>query len=362
MNVKRAGPYPYAPDVVLSPGDHLAEVLEDQGMSQADLAKRTGLSAKHVSQIINAGASISIDTALLLEKATMVPARTWSAIEAAYREHLSRLQEEEVLAGEVGWLEALPIGELKNRGCLATGRTPVDQLRKVYEFFGVANHHAWEAVWLKPTAYRKSKAFSSDPGAVAAWLRIGELEAAEVRTQPFNRQMLVQTLNEVRTLTCDPDPRSWWPKLRELCSSVGVVVVAEPEIKGARINGAARWLGPDRALLQLSLRHKWSDIFWFTFFHEAGHLLLHSKKQAFINDVGEHSGVEQEADAFASQTLIPERYVAELADLTSLDDVIDFSVRVGVAPGIVVGRLQHEGRWPYGQGNTLKQRLAFTSS
>ena len=143
---------------------------------------------------------------------------------------------------------------------------------------------------------------------------------------------------------------------------MGVVVVAEPEIKGARINGAARWLGPDRALLQLSLRHKWSDIFWFTFFHEAGHLLLHSKKQAFINDVGEHSGVEQEADAFASQALIPERYVAELASLTTQDDVIDFAGRVGVAPGIVVGRLQHDGRWPYKQGNALKQRLAFSSS
>lgn len=362
MNLKQRDHHPYEPDVVLPPGDHLVEILEERGMNQVDLAKRTGLSAKHISQIVNASASVTVDTALLLERATNVQAQVWNRLEAAYREHLSRLGEEEELAADAGWLDALPLKELIKGGHVLPGRTPADQVRKVYEFFGVANHRAWEAVWLKPTAYRKSKAFASDPGAVAAWLRIGEIQAADVRTDSFNRQAFIEGLREVRALTCEPDPGNWWPRLRELCASSGVVVIAEPEIKGARINGAARWLGSDRALLQLSLRHRWSDIFWFTFFHEAAHLLLHSKKETFINDEGKHSGVEQEADAFASRELIPDQYVAELADLTNVEDARDFAARIGIAPGIVVGRLQHDGRWSYKEGNSLKQRLAFGTS
>ena len=139
----------------------------------------------------------------------------------------------------------------------------------------------------------------------------------------------------------------------------GSMVVAEPEIKGARINGAARWLAPDKALVQLSLRHRWSDIFWFTLFHELAHLLIHSKKDAFINDVGKHSGVEQEADGFAAQTLIPRRHEPQLAELQTLDDVQAFAESIGVGADIVVGRLQFDKRWPYNKGNALKQQFVL---
>jgi HTH-type transcriptional regulator/antitoxin HigA len=351
----------YKPDLVLPPGETLAEVLEQRGMTQTELARRTGLSIKHINQIVNGSAPISPETALVLERATSVPARVWNNLEVNYREFLSRQDEDARLEAEVDWLQELPVKELVKRGFIRQTARPVDQLREICTFFGVANRKTWIAVWHKPTAYRTSAAFTSHPGAVAAWLRIGELEATDLDCQPFNKAGLAQALDGLRALTQQTDPKIWWPELRSRCAAVGVAVVAHPEIKGARINGAARWLAPDKAIVQVSLRHRWSDIFWFTLFHELAHLLIHSKKDAFINDVTGHSGVEQEADAFASQLLIRRRHEPELAGLTTSTEVVQFANRIKILPGIVVGRLQHDGRWPYSKGNELKQRLTFVT-
>jgi addiction module HigA family antidote len=352
----------YAPDKVYPPGDTLAEVLDQRDMTQTDLARRTGLSVKHVNQIVKGAASITPETAVLLERATGVEARVWNNLEVAFREFELREEEDEELEQDLGWLRELPVKELVNRGFIRRCARPVDSLREICKFFGVANRATWDAVWEKPTAYRRSKAFVSHPGAVAAWLRIGELKAMQISCRPFDRQVLEGTLDQLRGLTCEPDPQEWSPRLEELCAAAGVAFVAEPEITGARINGAARWLAPDKALVQLSLRHRWNDIFWFTLFHEIGHLLLHSKKDTFINDTGPHSGVEQEADAFASQLLIPRHAEPELAGLSTVPDAAAFADQLGVAPGIVVGRLQHDGRWPFNKGNELKQRFVFASS
>ena len=354
--------YEYTPEGVLAPGETLAEVLEELEMTQADLAKRTGLSPKHVNQIFNGAAPISPETSLRLEKATGVRARVWNNLETAYREHLSRLEEKKRLAKDVGWLKELPIKYLVKEKFLRGSSEETDLVRQVCEFFGVADRRTWEAVWHKPTAYRRSKAFASDPGAVAAWLRIGELEASTRECSTFSRDKVTGVLDDVRTLTCERDPSSWWPKLEDCLATAGIVVVAWPEVPGARVNGATRWISPNKALIQLSLRHRWSDIFWFTLFHEIGHLLIHGKKDTFINDRGPHSGAEQEADAFASRTLIPPKFEPRLGELMTNEDVTAFAAEIGIAPGIVVGRLQHDKRWPYKRGNDLKQRFVFVEA
>lgn len=352
----------YSPDVVYPPGDTLLEKLEELDMSQVELSNRTGLSAKHVNQIIQGNASVSPETALLLERATGVSATAWNRLELGYRQYRLRTEETAALKSDIGWLDELPIKALVKRGWVDKQADAVEQLREVLGFFGVGDRDAWKAMWAERTAYRKSKAFTSDPGAVAAWMRIGEIRAAAIRCEPFSKRALVQSIEAFKDLTCESDPGTWFPELERLGATVGIAVVAEPEIPGARINGATRWLSPTKALVQLSLRHKTDDVFWFTFFHEIGHLVLHSKKDAFINDTGSHSGVEQEADAFASKTLVPDRFVADLATLETDADVRRFAQRVGVSPGIVAGRLHHDQRWPYNRGARLKRRLEFASA
>jgi HTH-type transcriptional regulator/antitoxin HigA len=354
-----ASRYRYEPDSVAPPGETLAEVLEDRNMSQVDLANRTGLSTKHVNQIISGGAPITSETALLLEKVTRVPARLWNGLESNYRDHLSRLKEETELLADEDWLTELPIKQLIKRGYLVSTSSIPQLVRQVCEFFGVANRATWEALWHKPTLYRKSRVFSSDSGAVASWLRIGELRAADIQCAPYDREQLQEALEEARALTTIPDPGHWWPELVEICAAAGVVIVTEPELIGCRINGAARWLTPHKALIQLSLRGKWRDIFWFTFFHEAGHLLLHAKKETFINQDGAHDLVEDEADRFASRFLIPRRHDRELSELRTVEQVELFAAEIGVGSDIVLGRLQHDGLLSYRFGYPLKQRLAI---
>lgn len=351
----------YEPDLVLPPGETLVEVLSERGMTQAELAARTGLSAKHINQIVKGLAPITPDTALLLESTTGLSARVWSNLEIAYREHESRQEQVARLADDLAWLDELPINELIRKGWVQKGASPVDRLLSVCRFFGVANRAAWDAVWHKPTSYRTSRAFSSDPGAVAAWLRIGELRASRIECDPFDKAALSKALPELRSLTCDRDFDRSWSALVERCRRVGVVVVAEAEIKGARINGAARWLTPDKALVQLSFRHKRSDTVLFTFFHELGHLLLHSKKDTFINDDAAHSGVEQEADGFASRLLIPRAFESELGALVTSADAKRFAARIGVGSDIVAGRLQHDDRWSFKRGHDLIRQVEVPS-
>jgi HTH-type transcriptional regulator/antitoxin HigA len=152
----------------------------------------------------------------------------WNNLEVAYRDHLSRQDDDARLASDLDWLHELPVAQLAKRGLIRRCQEPVDQLREICRFFGVANRAAWEAVWYKPTAFRTSKAFASDPGAVAAWLRIGEIEAAAINCAPFDRASLLSVVDELRELTLDPDPRRWWPSLVEVCAAVGVAVVLLP--------------------------------------------------------------------------------------------------------------------------------------
>ena len=351
----------YKPENALPPGATLQEVLDERGMTQSDLATRTGLSTKHINQIIKGTAPVTAETAILLERTTGVAAVVWANLESAYQVDRSRAKEGERLVLDLHWLKSLPVAELVKKKRIRKTDSPVETLREMCNFFGVADKASWDALWQRPTAYRRSRVFTSDPGAVAAWLRIGEIEAARISCQPFDKAALRAALDDLRGLTREQDPQVWTPRLRALCQEVGVAVVFEPEISGARVAGATRWIQPEKALIQLSLRHRWSDIFWFTFFHEIGHLLLHSKKDVFINDPGPHSGAESEADAFAAQLLIPREYEARLGSLQTDGDVRSFAHDLGIGPDIVVGRLQFEKRWAYNRGNNLKRRFVFVS-
>jgi len=371
-------PTTYQPDYAVSPGETLAEVLDERGMSQAELARRTGISTKHINLILKGSAPISPETALKLERVLNVPARVWNALEANYRGHLSRLEESRQLRQDIGWASTALVKELVRRGCISQFADRVEQLREVLRFFGVASVTAWNTIWdqsAATAAYRKAK-LEGDPVALAAWMRIGELRAADVTAEPFDREKFRQVLKEVRRLTRETDPEVWCPRLAQLCLSAGVVVVIEPELPKARVNGIARWITPTTALIQLSLRYLRDDIFWFTFFHEAAHLLLHGKRtgpkdvpQTFIDmkpdlpmfiHTGKSAGQrEDEANAFAADILVPPETAARMPFITSLDDVRVLASEVGVSPGIIVGRLHHERIKPHNWGTALFVRYRF---
>jgi len=269
---------------------------------------------------------------------------------------------------DLGWLEGY--SRRKDR--------QVDLLRNLLQFFGTASRHEWERIWLDPSSkasFRKSLKFESNPGSIAAWLRKGELDAIRIKCLHFDRDRWLNVLSEIRQLTV-ADSGVFVKRSVELCASSGVAFVLTPQVKGARVSGATRWLDPCKAVIQLSLRYKTDDQFWFTFFHEAAHLLLHGKREVFLEGIEDpdHRQQEEEANQLAAHLLVPDDDVDEFRvslwqgehekghEVVSERAVRRFSNRIGVAPGIVVGRLQHDGMIPYSHLNRLKRSFEWTDN
>jgi HTH-type transcriptional regulator / antitoxin HigA len=349
----------YRPDYVSPPGETLEELLEERGMSQSELAERTGRPKKTINEIIQGKTAITPETALQLERVLGTPASFWLKREQEYREFLARQNDDQQLGQQVAWLNDVPWREMARRGWIEPCDELVDQLREVLRFFGIASPHQWEAV---AAAFRQSQAFAANEMAVAAWLRQGERLAQAIDCAPFDPARFRQALQEARLLSREA-PEHSFQQLPVLCAPAGVAVVILPELPQNRLCGAARWLTPTKALIQLSLRYKRDDQFWFSFFHEAGHILLHGKREAYL-DEEDREGTEREAEAnrFAADTLIPPDalrvYLRQRkGGPFSIAEVEQLAASLGIAPGIVVGRLQHDRLLPLTHHNRLKRPL-----
>jgi HTH-type transcriptional regulator/antitoxin HigA len=359
----------YWPDTVSPPGDTLLELLEEKGMSQAELARRTGRPKKTINEIIQGKAAITPETALQFERVLGTPASFWNQRERRYRESLARRDEENELAEHLTWLDNIPVRDMAERSWIEWFDDRVQQLREVLGFFGIASPEQWEALWVRrpAAAFRQSPAYQADPFAVAAWLREGERRAQRIDCAPFDEAGFRAALNAIRGLTTEPAD-VFQPELEALCAGVGVAVVFVPQLPGTRASGAAYWLTPDKALIQLSLRYKRNDHLWFTFFHEAAHILEHGKRSAFLDeDINRDEPAtdeEAEANRFAEDVLIPPgewrafiEQVHAVQPYFSKQMVCDFAARIGIAPGIIVGRLHHEDELDYSYFKDLFVRL-----
>jgi len=351
----------YEPDYVSCPGETLQDIIESLNMTQVDLAKRTGRPVKTISEIIRGKSAITPGTALQLEKVLKIPASFWNNREGQYREFLAKVEERKTMVRRLGWLNKLPINEMAKMGWIKRYKDGLQQLTEVLKFFGIASPEQWEQIWNNPSAaFRKSKAFRSDPHALSVWLRQGEIEAQNIQCLDYNPGTFKKALNKIRGLTTK-EPDVFVPKMTELCSKSGVAVVFVPEIKNTSVWGATRWLSPRKALIQLSLRYKTNDHLWFSFFHEAGHILLYGKREVFIKCGDEHNDSEEKADNFSKNTLIPEKDYKEFFEHGdfSKKSIMQFAQKIGIAPGIVVGRLQHDGYILHSHFNHLKISLTW---
>jgi len=355
----------YAPDRVSAPGETLLEVLATRGMSQAELAGRTGRPTKTINEIIKGKAAITPETALQLELVLGVPAAFWITREQQYRESIARKKESATLGAHIAWLSKIPYRPMMKLGWIPETNDKLEQIQEVLMFFGVASPASWDQIWeSSQTAFRQSSAFNSNPGAVAAWLRKGEIEALRIPSTEYDATRFKAVLRHIRKLTRDL-PRDFASIVIRECGEVGVRVVFIPELPGTCAWGATKWLTQSSAMIQLSLRYKTDDHLWFTFFHEAGHILLHGKRNLFIEGRdGKRDAKESEADSFALEWLIPESEYKKFRrrGANSCAAISRFAHELGIAPGIVVGRLQHDGLLPHTHCINLKKRLRWASA
>ncbi|MGK0440629.1 MAG: addiction module HigA family antidote [Pseudohongiellaceae bacterium] len=352
----------FQPDYAVSPGEVLGVELELRGMTQQELARRTGITPKHIISILKAKSAITPETAIKFERALGMPVEYWLNLEAHYQEILARVAEEDQLERDLDWLKHIPINAMVKMNWIDKIKDKKGQLIEVLRFFGIANVEQWDEMWPNlNVAYRQNQTHEVFPEAVSAWLRQGELKASSIACQPYNKAKFREILDEIRGLTTE-DPAHFVPAMQELCSMAGVAVVFVPALPKTGVSGATRWLNKDKAIIQLSLRYKTDDHLWFTFFHEAGHILRHGKKELFLEGTnGLDQEKEHEANAFAEHELIPTKaFTKFIADRDFKKTSISaFSKAIGIAPGIVVGQLQHKGLLDVKFCNDLKQRFKW---
>ena len=360
--------YSYEPDYAVPPGWVVEEHLQSQRLSHAEFARRCGRSAKLISEIIAGKAPIEPRTALQFEKVLGLDASIWLGIEARYQLHKAREVEAQETKRGASWIKAFPVKELVHRGVFDKPASDAEARSKLLAFFGVGSVNAWHAKYEDMSvAYRHSPSFQSDKPVLVTWLRLGELEAEQQDCADYNEARFKRALKEIRSLTQTPVVRAL-EKARPLCNEAGVAWVLVKPLPKTALSGAAWWLTPRKAVIELSIRHKTDDHLWFSLFHEAAHLLLHSKKDVFIdwmNPNEETADVESEANQWASNFLIS-RGDWKLFVTTSSNSEIavrQFAEDQGIAPSIIIGRLQHENRLSWQTPlNKLKIRLEWKTT
>lgn len=357
-------PASYEPDVAISPGETIREMLEEASMSQAELAQRMGRPANKLNEIVKGKRQITANTALELELALGLPASFWINLEKNFQLTKARLAQQIRLEREAKHLAHFPLREMAKFGWITRARDAAKQTREMLQFFGIATFEQLKEVKSLSPAWRKGQGKNASEYALAAWLREGIRQAQALEVGSFDPQGLRANIEVLRAFTRQT-PDVFEPALVELCAQHGVAVRFVPHLPKSYVNGAAYWLN-DRVVIQLSLRFKWADIFWFSFFHELGHVLLHltARKSSFLDENSFSSGAaneEREADCFAADTLIPPAKYAELLSsaFTRPTVIRQFAEDIGVSPGIVVGRLQFDKHLQYSRMVDLKTKFAW---
>ncbi len=349
----------FQPDWASASGDTISDILEEQDLSVMEFAQRIGHPLESANDLLQGQAAITIAIARQLERVLGGSVEFWMSRDFQYREDISRLYVE-----DEDWLKELPIGDMIKFGWLKPVPHPSKELSSCLQFFNVPSIQVWHnkyAEVLDTAIFRTSSIYDSRPASVAAWLRQGEIEGEAIDCEPWDAKKFENTLSKIRSLTRIKNPRTFVPKLQSLCATCGVAVVVVRAPNGCRASGATRFTSEDKALLLLSFRYLTDDHFWFTFFHEAGHLLLHGKNRLFLEiEDSDSTFEEREANEFAALTIVPLEFQPSMLSL-SVDskEVIRFAGLVGISPGIIVGQLQHNKRIRHNQLNRLKRRYRW---
>ena len=346
--------------IAVPPGETIREQLEIRGMSQREFAQRMSLTEKHISRLINGKVELTQEVSLRLETVLGVPASFWNNLEAVYREHLARASVENEMDEDIAIAKKFPYAEIAKFGWVATTRKAEEKVENLRKFFEVARLGALDDLKVPGIAYRKAgKGIKSDY-ALAVWAQKARLEARTVDAAPINIARLKEAIPAIKALTTD-EPNVFCPELQRILAACGVVIVFLPHIGGSFLHGAS-FIDGNHIVLGLTVRGRDADRFWFSLFHElyhilAGHILVTATEENVLLNQ------EWQADQFARDTLIsPEDYKRFLSRRhLNKTAIIKFAAEIGVAPGIVLGRLQKENIVSYKYYNELKSQYVISA-
>ncbi|MBC8723468.1 ImmA/IrrE family metallo-endopeptidase [Paraburkholderia sp. 31.1] len=359
----------FAPMWAVPPGRTISDLMQSRGIASARMAHSVDMSDEDFDSLLQGKCALTAHIAARLAADLGGSAGFWLSREEQYREQLAELADSVDPEGDEcqAWFRSLPLRQMQEFGWVEPTRDKREKLRRCLEFFDVPNLDAWRRTYSDTkgaAAFRTSATFEEDEVATAAWLRRGELEAEKIECKKWSPALFESQLSKIRALTNIPSPSEFLPKLQQLCAEAGVAVVVVKAPKGCRASGATFFGGPDKAVLLLSFRYLSDDQFWFSFFHEAGHLVLHWDADLMILETsdGPMSPQEDEANKFATEQLIPVHLQARLPTASkSLKGIMRLARDAGVSYGIVVGQMQFRGLVSQKIYNNLKNRYKWNA-
>lgn len=337
------------PMVICHPGIILEEKLEELGMSKKEFALRIRKPLKTVHGVISGKSSITHEMAELFESVLNIPAHFWNNAQLNYDEYNAHKIKVKNISDSINWMKKFCIiPDMIKRGWLPPVKTPYDRTVALLAFFGFATHEGWTKYFEErqlSTVFRISLKKSPDPYALSVWLRHGEIESAKIQlNNEYSSDKLKRVLPDMLKLV-HKEPHNIFESLKELCSSCGIILVYTPHLTNTQASGATRWIN-GRPLVQVSDRCKRYDIFCFSFFHELGHILLHGKKDIFIEGVdygAKDKQKEAQADDFASNILFSNELEKKfLSEKITEINIKSFAKQNSIHPSIIIGRLHHK--------------------
>lgn len=348
------------------PGRILVNLLAKENISQKELALKTGLTEKHISNIVQGKASITEDTAIKFEYAFGGKASFWINLQKSFDETLARLSFEKQLAAEVELIKNFPFKELANHHFISQATKPLDKIKELLKFFGVPSLK--QVKHIQAVAYHQTavKGRAVDQNAVAAWLRIGDIkykELLEKKAVPeYRAEEFKKLIPTIRELTRNKD---FFNKLPDRLLQKGVILLSSPYLPKTYTSGAVRWIG-GHPVIQINDHLKNKDGLFFTIFHEFAHVLLHDKRGDYIDYDGLKSGSKQEAEAdkWASETLIKELDYEKFINQNdfSIGSISRFANQIKINQDIVIGRLAHDGKISWQNRSRLVARVVYKNS
>lgn len=346
----------FAPRWASSPAETIREALMELGLSVEDLADQGGLSDADARELVTGQRVITPEIAEVLVGVIGSTTGFWLNREARYQESLNLVTADDLV-------QQLPKAYMENLGWRNTEDDWRESAYAFLDFFDLRVARDWNGLY-GTARFRESPTFASNQLAVAAWLRQGEIEAKSIQVGHWSPEAFGHAIVAARALTKIKDPRDFVPRLQGLFAQAGVALVVVKTPEGCAVSGAALEDRDGTKLIVVSARFLADDHFWFTVFHEAGHILRHDVSQGFLDDLDDTSNagaVEMEADSFARDLLIK----GDLSDLEQLGAALTYrrvaawAAAEGIAPGVLVGRLQHDGVLAHSQLNKLKRRYKW---
>lgn len=358
----------FFPSIVFHPGETLAEKLDELNMGRNEFAIRTDKPEKTIIAVIKGESSITPDMAIRFEHVLKIPAYFWLKRQADYDEYIIRERRRSELENTIEWAMRFPLSAMIKNQWIPDCTNKVEKTGALLDFFELSNHIAWEKYYLQQASasnFRISLASAKDPYAISAWLRRGEIQSLDIQVKSFSAETFKSILPTIKKLMYE-EPPHYFKKMQELCSGAGVRLVYTPCLPKVPASGSTRWY-KGNPLIQMTGRYNRNDSFWFSFFHEAGHILLHNKYDIFLEKV-EYTGIapdkapdkapekEKEADDFAIKWTLSKaqekEIIASYLQSTSLSETVAvYSRKFETNPAIIVGRLQHVGVIGHGVGN-----------